>query len=189
MASKQDWLDAGLAILAEYGAPGLTIERLTERLGLSKGSFYHHFKGMAGYRTALLDRIADQTTHRFIDLVEREPGRTARERLRLLTDLVSAEAQSPALEIAVRAWAQQNPEVRAAQERIDHTRTEYLRGLWMEMTGDPDEAARMSWLLYLIVIGADHIVPPIAPPQLRDLFHTAIGLADRSDDRPEGNRT
>ncbi|RFS81236.1 TetR/AcrR family transcriptional regulator [Actinomadura spongiicola] len=188
MASKQDWLDAGLAILAEHGAPGLTIERLTDRLGLSKGSFYHHFKGMAGYRTSLLDRIADQTTLRFIDLVEREPGLPARDRLRLLTDLVSAEAQSPALEIAVRAWAQQDPEVRAAQERIDRTRTEYLRELWVEMTGDPDKAARMSRLLYLIAVGADHVVPPLTPPELRDLFNAAIGLADRPDDRSERKR-
>ena len=32
MASKRDWLEVGLALLAEHGAPSVTIERLLEPL-------------------------------------------------------------------------------------------------------------------------------------------------------------
>ncbi|MEV0081899.1 TetR/AcrR family transcriptional regulator [Saccharopolyspora sp. NPDC050642] len=45
MSGKQDWLDAGLEILADQGVPALTIDRLATKLGLTKGSFYHHFGG------------------------------------------------------------------------------------------------------------------------------------------------
>ena len=70
MAGKRDWLDAGLVLLAEQGAPSVTIERLAERLGLSKGSFYHHFKGMGGYRTALLEHFEAERTTRFMEQAE-----------------------------------------------------------------------------------------------------------------------
>src|SRR3569833_3332924 len=70
MAGKRGWLDAGLVLLAEQGAPSVTIERLSERLGLSKGSFYHHFKGMTGYRTALLEHFETERTIRFVEQAE-----------------------------------------------------------------------------------------------------------------------
>ena len=43
--------------------------------------------------------------------------------------LVLTDPDSTALEIAVRAWALQDPDVRAAQERVDKTRTKYLKKL------------------------------------------------------------
>ena len=69
MATRTTWLDAGLEMLARDGAPGVTIERLTAQLGLSKGSYYHHFKGAAGFRTALLEQFEAQFTTRLIDTV------------------------------------------------------------------------------------------------------------------------
>ena len=35
MMSDQDWLDAGMEILSEEGARALTLDRLTQKLGLS----------------------------------------------------------------------------------------------------------------------------------------------------------
>ncbi len=40
--TKRKWLEEGLSLLAESGA--LTIEKLTSRLGVTKGSFYHYFQ-------------------------------------------------------------------------------------------------------------------------------------------------
>ena len=73
MVTRTEWLDAGLELLADEGAPAVTIERLTGKLGVTKGSYYHHFKGAAGYRTALLEYFEAQFTTRLIDTVERSP--------------------------------------------------------------------------------------------------------------------
>jgi AcrR family transcriptional regulator len=64
MTPRRRWLDEGLDLLATSGVNGVTIQALCERLGLSKGSFYHHFKGMAGYRTALLEHFEERETRR-----------------------------------------------------------------------------------------------------------------------------
>ena len=80
--SKQAWLDEGLRTLADEGAPALRIDRLAGRLGLSKGSFYHHFDGMAGYKDALLAHFEREHTSRFIDAVESRTDLVAEAKLR-----------------------------------------------------------------------------------------------------------
>jgi AcrR family transcriptional regulator len=163
MAGKRDWLDAGLALLAEQGAPSVTIERLTERLGLSKGSFYHHFKGMGGYRTALLEHFEAERTTRFMEQAEQARG----DRLRTLLALVLAPGPGPELEIAVRAWALQDAEAREVQARIDRTRADYLT----EVCGD----AELGQALYLVVVGAGQVVPPLSGRRLKSALELVLG--------------
>lgn len=163
MASKRDWLDAGLALLAEHGAPAVTIERLAERLGLSKGSFYHHFKGTGGFRTALLEHFEAERTTRFVEEAEAADG----DRLGVLLKLVLAPGPGPELEIAVRAWALQDAEARAVQERVDRTRVAYLTGL----SGD----AGLAQALYLVVVGAGQVVPPLSGRELKNALELVLG--------------
>lgn len=178
MVTKADWLEAGLKVLAAEGAPALTIERLTEKMGLSKGSYYHHFKGAGGFRTALLEYFEAQFTARLIDTVEQHPDADAGAKLKGLLDLVLADEAKVQLEIAVRAWALQDSEARAAQERVDHARTTYLqqlcRGLGSKQLDDPDRLAR---LLYLILIGAEQVLPPVPSSELRELYGMTLRLA------------
>ncbi|MGH3713918.1 MAG: TetR/AcrR family transcriptional regulator [Micromonosporaceae bacterium] len=171
MASRQDWLDAGLAILAKHGAPGLTIERLMARMRLTKGSFYHHFKGMPGFKTALLDHFETELTTRYIDVAEQDDP-SPREKLQRLVDLV-AEENRPDPDVAIRAWAMQDGEVRAMLQRVDRTRIDYLRTVWHQLTGDRAQATVMARLLYLIMIGAGHVLPPVDGAQLREIYALA----------------
>ena len=178
MATKTDWLEAGLKVLAEEGAPAVTIERLTERLGLSKGSYYHHFKGAAGFRTALLEYFETQFTTRLIDTVEQDPDAAPAIKLNRLLELVLADPDSAELEIAVRAWSLQDAEARGTQERVDRARTEYLqllcRGLDSPKVDDPDRLAR---LLYLILIGAEQVLPTLPANELREVYAMTLRLA------------
>ena len=62
-----DWLDLGLELLRTRGPQALTIEDLCKAAGLTKGAFYHRFKGTDGYRDALLDRWHAVTTDHVIE--------------------------------------------------------------------------------------------------------------------------
>jgi AcrR family transcriptional regulator len=181
MATKTDWLDAGLEVLAQDGAPAVTIERLTERLGLSKGSYYHHFKGTGGFRTALLAHFEARYTTRLIDTVEQDPDASPAAKLNCLLELVLADPDGTDLEIAVRAWALQDDEVRAAQERVDRARTEYLKLLCQSLAKDLDgrlvDPDRLARLLYLILIGAEQVLPTLPRGELRDLYAMTLRLA------------
>ncbi len=169
MASKQDWLDAGLEILAERGAPALTVDELTRRLELSKGSFYHHFRGSGGFKSALLAHFEALSTTRYIDLVESDPDAPPMIKLRRLLDQALTEDGGPDVEVAVRAWALQDAEARHTQARVDRTRMDYVRALGEEACGDAEEAELRGRLLYLVVIGASQVIPPVPPDELRRL--------------------
>ncbi len=174
MTTRRDWLDTGLEVLAELGARALTIDQLAARMGLSRGSFYHHFGGTAGYVTALMAHFEAEHTSRYIERVEADPTATARARLQRIIKLAVDQDEGPALEIAIRSWALQNPEVEAAQARVDTTRIEYLRGLWQEISGDSDEADDMALLLYLMVVGAESVRPPVPLARVAQLYDRAL---------------
>ena len=176
MVTRVEWLDAGLGLLAEEGAPAVTIERLTGKLGVTKGSYYHHFKGAAGFRTALLEYFEAQFTTRLIDTVERQPEAEPWDKLQRLLKLVLSDPDSAHLEIAVRAWALQDAEVRAAQERVDKARTAYLRELCRGLKSDVDPD-RLSQLLYLILIGAEQVLPSVPKSDLREIYAMTLRLA------------
>jgi len=177
MVTRAEWLEAGLELLADEGAPAVTIERLTGKLGVTKGSYYHHFKGAAGYRTALLGYFEARFTTRLIDAIERKPDAEPDEKLLHLLRLVLADPDNAALEIAVRAWALQDPEVRAAQERVDRTRTAYLKKLCRGLKTDVDPD-RLAQLLYLILIGAEQVLPPMSRTELRKIYDLTLRLAN-----------
>ena len=52
--SRSAYFDVALELLAEGGHDGLTIAALCARLGVTKGSFYHHFRDLCAFTDALL---------------------------------------------------------------------------------------------------------------------------------------
>ncbi|MEU9479529.1 TetR/AcrR family transcriptional regulator [Streptomyces sp. NPDC048191] len=175
-AEKWAWLDQGLTLLAEQGAPAVTLDRLCERMGMSKGAFYHHFGSMPKYRIRLLDHFEAKCTTAIINGVEASDTLPARERLARLLAEVTKDA-GPPLEIAMRAWAKQDPEAARVQERVDATRIGYLRDLCEQAGhGRPDQVAKM---LYLMLVGAEHLTPPLPKPELRGMYELLMPLLDR----------
>jgi AcrR family transcriptional regulator len=173
MSTRQRWLDAGLRALTVQGATGITVDRLAARTKLTKGSFYHHFDGMPGYVAALMGSFEAEHTARFIAAAEADPAAPPSAKLARLLDLVLREYPSkrrPDVEVAIRAWAQQDAVVRAALERVDRIRVRYLRDLWLAQSGDRAEAESMGMLLYVMLIGAGYVLPPLTALRLARLY-------------------
>src|SRR5258708_34118503 len=57
-----DWAGAALQLIAEAGLGALTVEALAARLGVTKGSFYWHFKGRSELLSPALDRWQQRAT-------------------------------------------------------------------------------------------------------------------------------
>ncbi len=54
--SQEDWIEAAWIALGEGGVEAVRVERLARKLGVTKGSFYWHFKDRQDLINALLDR-------------------------------------------------------------------------------------------------------------------------------------
>lgn len=177
MTTRDRWLDEGLALLETTGIGAVTIEALCGRLSLSKGSFYHHFKGMSGYRVALLTHFEQRETGAFIELAESSSAQPGEERLRRLADIIVADTSSGSdLEIAVRTWAATDEVARAVVERVDRVRVDYVQSQCRVMITDPAAADDAGQMIYLLMIGANHVLPPLSRPELSRVWDRLLAL-------------
>ncbi len=151
--SQDAWLTAGFAALAERGVEGLRVEPLAERLGVTKGSFYHHFANRRALHEAMLDAWERRGSTEIIDDVD-AAACTPVERLRHLTHrAMRAEPTNDAIENAIRVWAGTDDVAAAAIRRVDERRVECTTALLRATGLSPARARRRAQLLYRLLIG------------------------------------
>ncbi len=176
--TQQMWLEEGLSALHKQGVDGLTVDNLCQRLNKTKGSFYHHFTSREGYVTALLDYWEEEQTSKFIEYSEQ--GQTPQEKIRRLFGLTLQPMNEP--EVAIRAWALQDPLVRTYQERVDKRRIMYVEKLYFELTGDAERARVMGYMIYAVKVGSQQIIPPPNRNMITQMYQLLEQLAGFSPD-------
>ncbi|MFB9660157.1 TetR/AcrR family transcriptional regulator [Glycomyces mayteni] len=176
MTTRDRWIDEGLAVLAEQGADGLRIDRIAARLGLTKGSFHHHFAGADDYRAALLERHEHEQSDALADLASAAADGLPEAAFSLLADRV-ADVLDTDRERAVRAWSATDPAARAAQERLDTARLRLLERLWARHIGESDRSRSAALLPHLVVAGIGAVHPRPTPEQIRAVFALLAEIA------------
>lgn len=164
--TKTNWLIEAFNVLAEKGFAGLTIDEMTARLGVTKGSFYHHFKDYEDFKVALLDFYEQQGTLQIIRLAEESGSPQAK--LTRLFDIITVEDLP--LEVPIRVWAHSDDLVREYQARVDAQRVDYMRGLCQEILQDEGRALFVAQLFYAVLIGGEDMIPPLPQTTLRQMF-------------------
>jgi AcrR family transcriptional regulator len=153
--SRDRWTDAALDALIRAGVESVRVEPLARRLGVTKGSFYWHFKDRGDLLDAMLDRWEQVATQAIIDEVEGLGG-SPEAKLRALF-LIAVRSAPMALETALRQWAMRAPRARRAVERVDERRMRYLRALFEALGVARDDAHTRSFLAYASLFG-DHFI-------------------------------
>lgn len=151
--NKQDWLARGLDVLTRLGPEHLKVDRLCKHLGVTKGSFYHHYANRDHYVESLLDYWQAQNTKGVIAAVEELPG--ARQKSLALSNLAQQIDSGP--ENAMRAWARYDERVAERVQSVDQMRIDYLAGLLPSMIPDADIAPLLSKLIYSHLIGMQQL--------------------------------
>src|SRR5258706_16078070 len=120
-----DWAEAALQLIAEAGLGALTVDALAARLGVTKGSFYWHFKGRSELLAAALGRWEQRAT------AEAITGLSAvtdpRQRLSLMLHAPTQAPRSRSLYAAL-AEASEDPIVRRGLNRGASAPIENLEG-------------------------------------------------------------
>jgi AcrR family transcriptional regulator len=178
MPSRNDWIQVGLSAVADDGPNGLRIDRLCRRLGVSKGSFHHHFAGSSDFKRAVIAAYETLVVEALDRAIRHTAAGSAKAALADLTAAITSTEglYRPDLEVAMRAWAFSDPEVRAVQQRVDTRRLESLQRIWLRILDDPAEVHTAALLPYLVGIGASLIQPPTSPDQLRRVYELLLDL-------------
>jgi AcrR family transcriptional regulator len=152
-ATRDDWLDLALNALAVEGVDRVTVLALSERLGVSRSSFYWYFKNRDELLDALLDRWERLNTGSIVGQAE-EPAATVNEAVcNVFHCWVDPLIFSPRLDFAVREWARRSPSVRKALDRSDRVRTEALKALFLRFGYEDEDAFVRARVLYTMQIG------------------------------------
>ena len=121
--TASDWAEAALQLVAEAGLGALTISALASRLGVTKGSFYWHFKGRPELLSAALTRWEQRATTENIKGLDAIPD--YRQRLSMMLEAAAQPPRARSLYAAL-AEAAEDPLVRQVLNRVAAARIEYL---------------------------------------------------------------
>lgn len=154
--SPDDWIRAGLTRLRHHGIEAVRVEPLARELGVTKGSFYWHFRDRPALLDAMLARWVENATDAVIREAD-EAGDAAEDRLRRLTRIATADFDGE-FELALREWGRRDPAVERALTRVAERRLGYLRSLLRDAGHPPAEAEARAFLLYSALLG-HHLLP------------------------------
>lgn len=151
--SAGDWIEAALARLVAHGPEALRIEALARGLGVTKGSFYWHFRSVAAFRAALLARIAEAADDDLLHVAAQHESSAAR-----LTALL--EGGHGGFEAALRNWARREADAAALMARLDRRRLVMLSELLADLGQD---STRLPLLLYATQLGLSQLEASLGP--------------------------
>jgi AcrR family transcriptional regulator len=158
-----DWAEAGLQLVAESGLGALTVDALARRLGVTKGSFYWHFRGRSELLATALDRWEQRATSEAIKGLNAVPD--ARRRIELMLDAASQPPRARSLYAAL-AEAAEDPVVRRVLNRVASIRIGYLEACYRELgLAPPDAKARavFAYAAYRGLLQLAHEAPAALP--------------------------
>ena len=115
--TPRDWLEAGQTLLRRGGLRALKLRPLADELGVSTGSFYHHFADFDGYQGRLANYWAQGQVQELLDAITRAEAEPLN-RIRRLAQVVRRGGLSR-LSVAMRAWADSDARAARAVERHD----------------------------------------------------------------------
>lgn len=158
--SRDDWLNAASAEVASGGFGQLRILTLAKKLGVSRGSFYWHFRDHDDLVVSFLERWRD----RRIELVAHwnPEGGDVETELRGILDLLLADASRNIrrlqVELAVRDYARRNDYAARLVHEVDDARIRKNCTLFRRLSDNPERIRDLSMLLYVAIVGSQVVL-------------------------------
>lgn len=145
--SRDDWLEAAWDAFVSEGIGAVSVLALAKKLGVTRGSFYHHFEGRADLLRELLRYWRREYTLRIRDdvlVLKLDPFSALLALARLIRSRGAARH-----DVRVRAWSIGDPEVRELVRQVDQDRLDFIRSLFLELGFEGTEAeCRARMFLY-----------------------------------------
>jgi AcrR family transcriptional regulator len=167
---RERWIEAALDALAEGGVNQVRVEVVARDLGVTKGSFYWHFKDrgallealLANWREGRVAAIAAQAS-----VSQAAPAARLRHLLDLYLD--RANPRGMAIELAMRDWARREPAAAAAVAAVDKARLAVLAPLYEALGHEPREATARALALYAFIFGQSLIMEGASAAKAREI--------------------
>jgi AcrR family transcriptional regulator len=151
--SAEDWIVAALDVMVDEGIGGVKIQRLCDRLGVTKGSFYWHFADLDTFLTEVARHWAESGAQ-LPGSIDDEPDL---DRRLLLAMRLFANPRNRNLARAMRDWAQSDERARAAIRKSDEAIFEQVKSALKRRGFEDEEAEVRAKILYYSGVGYAHV--------------------------------
>lgn len=155
--NRDDWLDAAFAAAVEHGFDGVRVLVLADTLGVTRGSFYWHFKDHAELITALLERwraAEAASNQRLQQPSSDDPVKDLEQLLDAALAHGGADLSNMRFELALRGLGRRDPAVAAMLLEVDQARMALFAGKFARITPDTKTAIDLAALFYLTIVGS-----------------------------------
>jgi len=152
--TPEAWIQAATELLVDQGIDRVRVDVLAGLLGVTRGSFYWHFRDRDELLRRVLEAWRQQATEGLTARLE-HAHRDAREQLR---DVISlpfrgrAANRAARVELAIRAWARRDDTARRAVDEADASRIGYIAQIFSSLGFGIAEARQRAFLLYGYVV-------------------------------------
>jgi len=148
--TPETWIEAATTVLVDQGIDHVRVDVLAGELGVTRGSFYWHFRDREDLLRRVLHAWSERTTAQLTRRLESARD-DPREQLR---DVISlpfrgrAAARAARIELAIRAWARRDEMARQAVDASDARRIAYHETIFTALGFAEEEARQRGFLLY-----------------------------------------
>jgi AcrR family transcriptional regulator len=164
-ATREQYYDAALDLLAEAGPEALTLSTVCERVGVTKGSFYHHFDSMAALHEGMLEHWVTGRGRPVPEDLQRGEGTRRLTALRL-----AAVTSDHETEVAIRAWAAWYPPAAEAVRDVEQRRRHVLARTFEDLGVDEAHAATLARVGLYLMAGVQSDVDKVDRARLDEVL-------------------
>lgn len=153
--TRQDWLNAALAVLKQGGVETVKVADLAATLQVSRSSFYWYFTNRTDLLNALLAHWQNTNTAAMVAQAN-APARTITEACcNIFRCNINTALFDNRLDFAVRDWARRSARVNDVLKAGDDARLAALTGMFTRFDYPPLEATARARVIYYMQLGYD----------------------------------
>ncbi|MCC3377603.1 TetR/AcrR family transcriptional regulator [Cohnella sp. REN36] len=182
VATKEDWIEKGVAYFASGGVEALAIERMARELGCSKSSFYWYFGNREEFIESIIYDWAVRTTERVISQsVTEEP---IDDQIKQALHALFADAGDDDFRLHLRKLGREVPPYATLLTALEAKQMDFIRSLLQERGESAAIARHKASVIYHFYLGwherykyrADSGVAAEDP--IETLLLTVVGLRE-----------
>ncbi|WP_020395680.1 TetR/AcrR family transcriptional regulator [Thiolinea disciformis] len=149
---RKDWIKAAYEVLTHEGVERVRILTLAEKLGITRGSFYWHFKSRDELLQALIEEWQQKNTGALLAACASSDDFT--DRMLAIADCWTNENLfDPSLDAAMRNWGHHDAQMRRLVQEEDQKRLKAFQRLFQDHHFQATEAMIRARVFYFTQVG------------------------------------